>query len=198
MLVTQPDNICLATGRAATLLRIDCGNNHSHTDEDGSHWQADGSFIRAGINAQISEYNDKYGQFNDLRVFKEQNKNCYTLPTPTPGRYFIRAAFFYGNYDGNAQAPTFDLQIDGNRWTTVVTTPSWPPVYYESIYPTQGNTVSVCLARTQDGQFPFVSTLEIWPLVGGIYENMPTDIAWHKSYRYNYGRDENPDDWILG
>ncbi|KAI6685700.1 hypothetical protein NL676_031613 [Syzygium grande] len=34
-------------------------------------------------------------------------------------KYFIRAAFYYGNYDHLSRPPTFNLEFDGNKWTTV-------------------------------------------------------------------------------
>ncbi|KAA8549548.1 hypothetical protein F0562_001434 [Nyssa sinensis] len=133
-------------------------------------------------------------QMNSLRSFTQQNKNCYTLPITTQtARYFIRAMFKYGNYDGNSNPPTFDLEIDGNKWTTVVSS-SATIVYHEVIYTSKGDNISVCLARTQAKQFPFISSLEALPLPDTMYTGMSRELAWLNTYRYNYGAE----DWIVG
>ena len=134
-------------------------------------------------------------QFNTLRAFTDQNKNCYSLPTTTYSRYFVRAVFFYGNYDGLSNPPTFDLEFDGNKWDTVVTETS-KIVYYEMIYAAKGDITSICLARTRNKQFHFISLLESWPVPDKMYAQMANDRAWFNGYRYNYGA--APRDWILG
>ncbi|TYH56246.1 hypothetical protein ES332_D08G003600v1, partial [Gossypium tomentosum] len=77
-------------------------------------------YIKTGDNKQVaSTSSSDIEQLNTLRVFSEQSKNCYTIPTPTSTRYFMRAMFWYGNYDGHSKPPTFDLEFDGNKWATV-------------------------------------------------------------------------------
>ncbi|XP_022728677.1 uncharacterized protein At1g24485-like [Durio zibethinus] len=175
-------------------VRIDCGSDTSYKDANGDTWKTDEDFIKTGNNERVPQnIASKVEQLNTLRVFKEQNKNCYTLPTPTSTRYLVRAMFLYGNYDGLSKPPTFDLQFDGNKWATVVTTMT-NFTYYEMIYATKGESISVCLARTQDQQFPFISSLESLPLPADMYAQMRRDMAWFNSYRYNYGAN----DWILG
>lgn len=173
-------------------MRIDCGSqNPTGTDV---RFQTDEDFIKTGKNKQVSRNSyTALEQLNTLRFFTQQNKNCYTLPTPIPGRYFIRAVFYYGNYDGLSKPPTFDLGFDGNKWMTVVTSMT-KPLYYEAIYTPKGDNTSVCLARTLEKQFPFISMLEAWPLPDNMYAGMSRDLAWFRSYGYNYGAT----DWILG
>lgn len=130
---------------------------------------------------------------NTLRAFTEQNKNCYTLPAIAMSRYIITAMFFYANYDSLSAPPTFDLQIDGNKIVTVVSS-SDKIQYYEIIYRCQKANMSVCLARTHDGQFPFISSLEAWRIPSTMYTGMSQDLAWINTYRYNYGTDN----WITG
>ncbi|XVF05586.1 hypothetical protein REPUB_Repub05bG0185400 [Reevesia pubescens] len=115
------------------------------------------------------------------------------MPTLTSTRYLVRAMFLYGNYDGLSKPPTFDLEFDGNKWATVVTNMT-DSTYYEMIYATKGESIIVCLTRTQDQQFPFISRLESLPLPADMYAQMRRDMAWFKSYRYNYG----DNDRILG
>lgn len=107
--------------------------------------------------------------------------------------YFVRAAFLYANYDGKSSPPTFGLEIDGNKWTTVVTS-STEYTYYEIIYWSEKRNMSVCLARTKDVEFPFISSLEAWPISDGMYTALNQDLGWMSSYRYDYG----PNNGILG
>ncbi|XAR59031.1 Non-specific serine/threonine protein kinase [Bertholletia excelsa] len=177
---------------------IDSGSRTSYTAADGILWQTDDSFIKAGTNKQVSPLNySAWEQMNSLRVFDKQNKNCYTLPVTQTKRYFFRAMFKYGNYDGQSRPPTFRLEIDGNEWTEVDSS-THEIVYSELIYSVIGDEVSICLTRTQDGQFPFISSLEAWPLSDSMYQGMTRGVAWLMSYRYNYGTKDRivgyPDD----
>ncbi|XVF05589.1 hypothetical protein REPUB_Repub05bG0185700 [Reevesia pubescens] len=175
-------------------VRIDCGADRSYEDANGDTWNTDEDYIKTGSNERVPQNSSsKVEQLNTLRVFKEQNKNSYTLPTPTSTRYLVRAMFLYGNYDGLSKPPIFDLEFDGNKWATVVTNMT-DSTYYEMIYATKGESISVCLTRTQDQQFPFISRLESLPLPVDMYAQMRRDMAWFKSYRYNYGAN----DQILG
>ncbi|PIN23959.1 Non-specific serine/threonine protein kinase [Handroanthus impetiginosus] len=172
-------------------IGIDCGANRS-TTTNGILWQPDDTFIQTGTNHLIPNQNQSLAILNTLRVFTQQNKNCYTLPAQTEDRYFLRAIFFYANYDGLSRPPTFDLQIDGNKWVTIVSS-STEVLYYEILYLSQRPNISVCLARTQNEQFPFISSLEAWKIPSTMYTRMSQNSAWLNSYRYNY---DQPDSWI--
>ncbi|KAL4312947.1 hypothetical protein GQ457_01G038900 [Hibiscus cannabinus] len=175
-------------------LRIDCGSDTSYKDANGDTWNSDDDYVKTGDNKQVApSSSSEVEQLNTLRVFSEQNKNCYTLPTPSSTRYLVRAMFWYGNYDGFSKPSTFDLEFDGNKWATVVTNMN-NFTYYEMIYATRGDSISICLARTQDQQFPFISRLESIPLPDEMYPQMRRDMAWFNSYRYDYGAN----DTILG
>ncbi|CAI9776714.1 unnamed protein product [Fraxinus pennsylvanica] len=177
-----------------TWLGIDCGSETS-TANIGGVWQTDEAFIKTGTNQFVSSDNfQTLGLLNTLRAFTTQNKNCYALPALATTRYFIRATFLYGNYDRLSKPPNFDLEIDGNKWMTVVSS-STEIFHYEIIYTSMGDTISVCLAQTMVNQFPFISSLEAWPILdNNMYIHMNRDLAWLNSYRYNYGAN----DWILG
>ncbi|KAK3010792.1 hypothetical protein RJ639_012606 [Escallonia herrerae] len=174
-------------------LAIDCGSFISTTEND-IDWQTDDRFINTGSNQQLRVFS--FEILDSFRLFTEQNKNCYTLPMSQPSRYFIRAAFNYGNYDKLSKPPPFDLEIDGNKWTTVVTSLT-KIEFYEVIYTSRGDNVSVCFARTKANQFPFISSLEAWPIPDKMYTQMGRNLAWLNSYRYNYGTND-PNDVILG
>lgn len=168
-------------------MRIDCESDTSYKDSNGDTWDSDEDYIKTGDNKHVAAAgSSNIEELNTLCVFSEQNKNCYTVPTPTSTRYFVRAMFWYGNYDGLFKPPAFDLEFDGNKWATVVTnTTSF--TYYETIYSTTGDSTSICLARTQDQEFPFISRLESLPLPDDMYPQMRRDMAWFISYRYYYG-----------
>ncbi|KAK3010793.1 hypothetical protein RJ639_012607 [Escallonia herrerae] len=175
-------------------LSIDCGSLTKTTTASGILWQTDEKFTKAGTNKLVSTDNfNSSGILNSLRAFTQQNKNCYNLPTTASSRYFLRAAFYYGNHDGLSNPPTFDLEIDENKWTTVVSS-LVAPVYYEVIYASKGDNIFVCLAQTVANQFPFISSLEAWPIPDTMYNHMDRNLAWLNSYRYNYGTK----DLILG
>lgn len=170
-------------------IRIDCGSGYSYHSEDGTLWSRDEDYIRTGTDKQLSNSSNSLSmieQLNTLRVFPEQNKNCYILPATANKRYFIKAAFHYGNHDGLSKPPTFDLEFDAYKWTTVSNLTDGPK-YYELVYTSRGENVSVCLARTFVDQYPFISTLELWPMPDGMYAGMRTDVAWQSAFRYMYG-----------
>lgn len=121
---------------------------------------------------------------NTLRVFPDQtDQNCYTFP-PTMFlhktlRYVIRAGFFYGNYDGLSNPPTFDLHLNGGKWSTVNTASSSGPIYHEIVYSLQKSAIlTVCLVQTRDGEVPFISTLEFMPLPDVLYPHLDPNISF--------------------
>lgn len=172
-------------------LRIDCRSETSYNTGDGIPWHTDLDFIKTGQNVQLSNGNlSTERQISTLRYFPEQNKNCYSLPAVAQKRYFTRALFCYGKFDGLSRSPSFGLEFDGNKWTTV-SNPTAEPQYYKLVYTSGGDFISVCLARTPDKQYPYISALELWPLSDDMYATMGQDRAWTTSYRYNYGATES-------
>ncbi|KAI6685693.1 hypothetical protein NL676_031606 [Syzygium grande] len=176
---------------ALAPLRIDCRSETSYNTGDGIPWHTDLDFVKTGQNVQLSNGNlSTERQISTLRYFPEQNKNCYSLPAVAQKRYFTRAVFCYGKYDGLSRPPSFGLEFDGNKWTTV-SNPTAEPQYYKLVYTSGGDFISVCLARTLDKQYPYISALELWPLSDDMYATMGQDRAWTTSYRYNYGATES-------
>ncbi|OWM89333.1 hypothetical protein CDL15_Pgr024079 [Punica granatum] len=164
----------------------------SYRDSEESFWWEDENFIRAGENKLLSNSGNNNltvaEQLNSLRVFTEQNKNCYILPVITNKRNFIKAGFHYGKHDGLSQPPMFYLEFNGKQWAAVSTSIVGPQ-HEELIYTSPRESISVSLARTQDGQYPFISTLELLPLPDGMYANMSSDMAWHTLYGYPQDKD---------
>ncbi|KAH8481188.1 hypothetical protein H0E87_031228 [Populus deltoides] len=102
-----------------------------------------------------------YGNMmNSLRTFPEGERNCYTLK-PREGKnqnYYVRAFFYYGNYDSKNQAHKFDLYIGVNYWATVVDDKDG--TYNSIIYYSVTDTIYVCLVNTGSG-VPFINGLDL-------------------------------------
>ncbi|KAF8042319.1 hypothetical protein BT93_A0823 [Corymbia citriodora subsp. variegata] len=153
------------------FISIDCGAPNQYIEEVFNiKYETDEGFIDSGENMQVSSeviytYNQQYSK--NLRSFPNGTRNCYTL-RPNQGKnitYLIRAVFWYGNYDGKNQTPSFDLYIDINYWATM-----WSSIYYceEIMYVSQAEDIQVCLVNTGNG-VPFISALELRPLDGDGY-----------------------------
>ncbi|KAL9688214.1 hypothetical protein QQ045_032633 [Rhodiola kirilowii] len=172
------------------FISIDCGAMVDYTDtETGIYYLPDKDFIDSGTNAQISSsVTPTSVQLKDLRSFPEGIKNCYTL-TPKQGkdsRYAIRARFFYGNYDGKNQAPTFDLNVGINKWITI--DPDGEEDYddwWDITFVSPTNYISVCLLNTGSG-VPFISALELRAMPNAIYDAGPS-MALDAYRRYDAG-----------
>ncbi|PKI61663.1 hypothetical protein CRG98_017887 [Punica granatum] len=87
----------------------------------------------------------------------------------------------------------FHLEFNGKQWAAVSTS-TVGPQHEELICTNPRESISVCLAWTQDGQSPFISMLELLPLPDGMYANMSSDTSWRTLYRYMYGATDS----ILG
>ena len=74
----------------------------------------------------------------------------------------------YGNYDGKRRAPTFDLYLGANLWTTVLAWDSWTQLNLEIIHISPSDHINVCLVNTGNG-IPFISALELRPIGNEIY-----------------------------
>ncbi|KAL6178287.1 hypothetical protein ACLB2K_049806 [Fragaria x ananassa] len=112
---------------------------------------------------------------NSVRIFPTLKKNCYTIPVDKAGqRILVRASFYYWGFYDNKTSPTFELQFDGNYWATV----NKPNIVsYEAIYIAKQNTTSICLARVEDDQIPFISALEIRSLHFNMYSHVNPNYA---------------------
>ncbi|KAI4352052.1 hypothetical protein L6164_006338 [Bauhinia variegata] len=174
----------------AVFVNIDCGSKASYTDEFSLEWTSDDGFVQNGESEEvffilIPPYVSG-PVMTTLRAFPTLRKNCYTINVDKGEKVLVRASFFYGNYDGKNSPPTFDLQFDGNFWTTVNTS---SPNYqiYEVIYVTKANTTSICLAQTNRGQIPFISALELRSLDSNMYSRVDPNRALFLAYRSNVG-----------
>ena len=142
----------------AVFLSIDCGSSESYTDENGIEWTGDDAYIQNGDNKTVAYPSLVPYPMSTMRVFSTRKKNCYSIKVDEGERVLVRASFYYGNYDRKNSPPVFDLQFDGNFWTTVNTSlRSYDVLSYEAIYVVKRNFTSICVAQTKPGQLPFIS-----------------------------------------
>ncbi|KAI6685696.1 hypothetical protein NL676_031609 [Syzygium grande] len=190
----------------ATDVYIDCGSQTRYHDESDRYWDADNGYTETGDNKDIQLHSSPNStQLDTLRVFPKHKRNCYTLPAEASSTplgevtYLIRASFYYGNYDGHSHPPTFELEVEGMKWATIVTS-NTEPQFYELLYYSKKENISVCLVQTKHKQFPFINALELQSLsyqFSSPYSFVDEEnTTWLTSYRYRYGA--NASDWILG
>ncbi|KAL8092292.1 uncharacterized protein At1g24485-like isoform X2 [Apium graveolens] len=168
---------------------IDCGSELSTTDSFGTIWQGDGDLIQSGVIQKVQSSNaDPDPIMDTLRLFTTGKKNCYAFDVDEGGRFLVRASFRYGNYDKKSSPPTFDLQFDGNFWTTVETSND-EVVTHEVTYVAKKNVLSVCVAQTKADQFPFISALQVRSVDSDVYSNADLSYALLLQSRVAYGAD---------
>lgn len=175
-------------------LNIDCGSDAERLDPNTLlAWDTDKDLIKTGVNIYVSE-KQQLDEMNTLRSFPKGEQNCYNLKVnKKTERYLIRAGFCYGNYDGLSSPPTFDLHIDGQKWSTVKTSLSGEPIYHEVMYKTRGSGhISLCVVQVKDGGVPFISSIEAVPLEAAfpLYPKMESSYSFNLVSRVNLGGDE--------
>ncbi|CAN6338647.1 unnamed protein product [Urochloa humidicola] len=164
------------------FISIDCGiadgRTYSDQSTSGLLYVSDTGFTDAGISAAVrAPYDDPdmAERYRTVRYFPggagAGARSCYTLRSPAvapDGRYLVRAAFHYGNYDGLDKPPAFDLYLGVNRWAAVNIT--GPSVKYilEAVAVSPADFLQVCLVNTGLGT-PFISGLDLRPLRAAMY-----------------------------
>ncbi|XP_031268841.1 putative leucine-rich repeat receptor-like protein kinase At2g19210 [Pistacia vera] len=194
--------ICIAALRVLVhaqsqsgFISIDCGisENSGYTDKvTGLNYTSDATFIETGVgNNILSEYKSTTleQQFLNVRSFPEGKKNCYTLKT-APGeiKFFIRARFMYGNYDGKGKVPSFNLILGADVWDSVELEDASPIVTKEIIHIPKRNYVCICLENTGSGT-PFISVLELRPLSNSTYQTQSGSLLLYR--RWDVGSTTN-------
>lgn len=139
-------------------------------------WFPDHWFISSGFNKLVPK-KQPIEEMKTLRFFPNATEsNCYVVPllVYNLSSCIVRAGFYHGNYDGLRRPPTFDLTINGNKWTTVNTTSSMDggPIYHEVIYVAHQLEIDICLVQTREGEVPFISSLEFIPIEEPLYTEM--------------------------
>lgn len=165
---------------------VNCGESETYIDSNQITWTPDATLVSNGVARVVQSSNQISTVLDSLRVFTSRNKNCYSTPVTKGEKVLVRAIFNYGNYDRLSSPPTFDLHFDGNFWTTVETSNEGFNMY-EVTYVTRGDVVSVCVAQTKSGQFPFMSTLEVRSVDSNVYSEVDADRALFLINRWSYG-----------
>ncbi|CAB4315340.1 unnamed protein product [Prunus armeniaca] len=149
------------------LISIDCGlaGNSSYAEKTtGINYISDETFIDTGERKSIlPEYSNRYQQpYTSLRSFPEGKRNCYEINVTDGCKYLIRSSFVYGNYDGQNKVPKFDLHLGANLWSMV---------------------------KLGSSGVPFISALEIRPLLNGSYitegESLALDMGFDRGQNAN-------------
>ncbi|CAM0953079.1 unnamed protein product [Alopecurus aequalis] len=163
------------------FLSIDCGLDDAYsgrTDADTNiAYVSDSPYVDGGENHMIAadQESSAYGDMSlrTLRSFPSGQRNCYTLPTQSGGKYLVRMEFFYGNYDGqNRSLLQFELYLGTNHWDTYQLYGAgygWS----EAIFVAWASWVPLCLVSTGSGT-PFVNTVELRPLGPSLYRDAST------------------------
>jgi hypothetical protein len=181
--------LCLVAARAhgqqadvdaVGFISIDCGipEGAVYADQStrGLRYVSDAGFADAGagLNAGVNPPYNIEGladRYLTARYFPggARMRSCYTLrPVAPGGRYLVRAAFYYGNYDGLDRLPAFDLHIGVNRWVTVNVTAAAAVYIFEAVAVAPAEFLQVCLVNRGLGT-PFISGLDLRPLQEDMY-----------------------------
>uniref|UniRef100_R7W587 Malectin-like domain-containing protein n=1 Tax=Aegilops tauschii TaxID=37682 RepID=R7W587_AEGTA len=175
----------------AGFLSIDCGldakfNGRRDTYTDIAY-VSDDPYVDGGMNHRVAAKFDVSSRSENrrtLRSFPSGIRNCYTLPTESGGKYLVRMEFFYGDYDGKT-SPSFEVHLGSNYWDTFRNSDFW---WSEAIFVAWGSWVPVCLVNTGGGT-PFVSTVELRPLLPSLYPQVTVDESISAFARKNLGAD---------
>nr|CAB3462373.1 unnamed protein product [Digitaria exilis] len=177
----SPGNRLLHTTACMTVtgfVSIDCGITEGKTYSDpstsGLVYVSDAGFTDVGLNAGVRppyDAPDMADRYSTVRYFPSGDgvRSCYTLRQVTPGgKYLVRVAFQYGNYDGLNSTPAFDLYLGVNRWATVNIAGAGDKYILEAVAVSPADFLQVCLVNTGLGT-PFISGLDLRPLRATMY-----------------------------
>uniref|UniRef100_A0A453Q9B4 Malectin-like domain-containing protein n=1 Tax=Aegilops tauschii subsp. strangulata TaxID=200361 RepID=A0A453Q9B4_AEGTS len=151
----------------------------------GISYVRDEGFTDTGLIHNVDKENlqpDLAERYDNLRFFPSGERNCYTLRSLTPGgKYLLRAAFGYGDYDKLNSLPTFDLYFGANYWTTVTIVNSSTAYVFEIIALCPSDFLQICLVNIGSGT-PFISGLDLRSLKENLYPqaNDPYDRMWQR------------------
>ncbi|XP_016648894.1 PREDICTED: probable LRR receptor-like serine/threonine-protein kinase At1g05700 [Prunus mume] len=166
------------------FISIDCGlaGDSSYTEKTtGINYTSDTNFIDTGEVKFVShDYKNEYQQqYWSVRSFPEGIRNCYKINVTSGSKYLIRASFLYGNYDGQNKFAEFELHLGPNLWDYVKF--GEYGVDFELIHIPLRNYMHICLVNTGSG-VPFISTIEIRPLLNETYQTQVGSLALVSRY----------------
>lgn len=181
------------------FISIDCGipEKSSYQDPTSSIiYVSDYGFISTGANHNISSAYIKpsLAQRNyNVRFFPDGTRNCYTLRSLQEGnKYFVRAVFYYANYDSLNKLPVFDLYLGANYWHEVKFSNADAVNWMDIIVVAPADYLQVCLVNKGTGT-PFISGLDLRPLKSTLYPeaNTTQSLVLINSNRFNMGPTDN-------
>eukprot|EP00253_Pinus_taeda_P011125 PITA_11125 len=178
------------------FLSIQCGAKTNHTDESNITWVTDAHYIEVGEALDTGDGDGSY--LHTLRFFPMPlNKSCYQLNVAPNVPYLLRLVFAPGNYSGFKQLPGFAFSIETLgllAFGNVTLQNRYKPYIYETILVSPGTTLHICLIRTSLTDDPFISTIELRPLLDGMYSQVKpgtmlslirrTDVGGKSDIRY--------------
>ncbi|KAF3783583.1 hypothetical protein EJ110_NYTH19444 [Nymphaea thermarum] len=140
-------------------IYILCGRSGSYTDLNGNIWVGDDPmFIQSGLREVVKLPSQKASILSTVRYFPYGSKNCYRITLTRRATITVDVAFYYGNYDGREQPPSFFFRIDGCAERSVQTTMD---VVVSTCRLPEADTVNVCLAPDATLNIPFISAISI-------------------------------------
>lgn len=163
-------------------------------DSDNVTWLGDKGFVTTGESFQIP--GNLTEPVNNLRYFPSGQTNCYTnIPATKRGKTLVRTLFYYGNYDKKSSPPSFNVVYDGKHLDSVVTVMPLTDVVLslyisEVIFTPASENISVCLIRTTPSDDPFISSIEVYSLGAGMYDDLGPDEGLINRLRFAYGAKE--------
>ncbi|XXG57292.1 hypothetical protein AAC387_Pa03g4484 [Persea americana] len=167
-------------GQQEGFLSIDCGitGDLSYTDDTTQmFYTSDTKFIDTGTNKEIAAtYMTQTlpRQYQNLRIFPNGTRNCYTLtPVIKSNRYLLRASFMYGNYDGLDQPPQFDAYLGVDRWEIDLPSNS----YTESVVKAKEEVGSISQRQSKDGSLRLENQRFTYAEIIAITNNFETVIG---------------------
>ncbi|CAD6267418.1 unnamed protein product [Miscanthus lutarioriparius] len=183
LLVATSELIARIHGQVDSLgfISIDCviAANTSYSDQStrGLRYVSDAGFVDAGdgLNALVRppyDDPDMAERYRTVRYFPGGGagaRSCYTLRPVTPGgKYLVRTAYCYDNYDGLNELPVFDIHLGVNHWATINVTAVDDKYIHEAVVVSQADFLQVCLVNRGLGT-PFISGLDLRPLKETMY-----------------------------
>ncbi|CAM6057702.1 unnamed protein product [Sphagnum tenellum] len=192
---------------------VNCGSTASYVDKvTGITWMPDDQFIdkNSGVTANVANashhYYPRFSELRTLRYFPDSRaKNCYRFPVTPNETYQIRGTFFYGNYDNQNTAPSFQMGVDGTIVASYIIYELYLIAYQEITYVPQRNETFLCLSRDLTNSVPFISAISLVKITGnvtaasGFEDIVYMGYYYVTQFRWNFGGNEiirYPDDIV--
>ncbi|CAN6442436.1 unnamed protein product [Victoria cruziana] len=179
--------LCAISASAQLPVSVDCGTTGKGKGYLGFTWVGDEQYVPSGQSATVRIDDSLMAPLTTLRYFPAGKKNCYSFPGVGQGiKILVRAWFYYGNYDGRSSPPSFNILFNGNVWSRVFITGDNGSAILEMTHATIVDDVSICLARIDLNDVPFINALEIRKLENDMYSGMDPGRSLHTMGRYAY------------